>query len=200
MCNSLAYSVTNPGRQRLTMFLTASLLSGVVGCSQQSEIREYTAPRASERVLTSEVVRNLFPTIPLRWELPGSWREAEADQFSRMAWTAGPTAREARITITDLPVTAGVQPQVVRWRRQLNLPPADDATAGEDTESMQIANGPATWVDLTGPADSILACIITHEDKLWVVRLRGPNATASEEKQTFRSFCESLTLPKARRS
>ena len=184
----------------LSLSTLALLLLLTAGCNRQPEIRDYTVPRETKRLFTSDVIRDQFPTIPLRWDVPESWTEAEADQFSRMAWTTGPAAREARITVTDLPGAAGVEPQLVRWRRQLSLPPAEPQELMQDAEPLKITNGEGTWVDLEGPADSILAAIVSHEGKLWVVRFRGPNATASEEKETFRNFCESLALPKARRS
>jgi hypothetical protein len=181
---------------RLFLLFPIAALTLCSGCGQRSKIREYTVEREAGKVLTSEVFRSQFPTIPLRWEAPKSWRVADADEFSRMAWTAGPVAREARITITDLPGTAGVEPQVIRWRRQLSLPAVEGAELMQDAEEIEIG----TWIEVAGPTDSILATIVPHEDKLWVVRLRGPNATVLEEKNTFRSFCESLSFPKAQGS
>lgn len=179
--------------------LTCMLLAGLVsGCGERAPIREYTVPREAERVLTSDVIRREFPGIPMKWTVPKSWQVAENDQFSRMAWETGPRARRARITVSDLPGSAGVEPQISRWRGQIQM--ADAAgDPMEGTEQLSLGAADGTWVELQGPEETILGLIVPLDEKLWIVKYRSANATAEEEKPTFRGFCESLVVPESQR-
>lgn len=181
-------------------WLLPLLLLGGAGCGGGTEIRSYVVEREGGAVLTSDVVRREFPTIPLRWQVPKSWQSAENDQFSRIAWSAGPAAREARITISDLPASAGVEPQVARWRTQIGLPEAAPSDLMKSAETRTLGQSTGTWVDLQGSQDTILGMIIPYEDKLWIVKYRSANATATDERSAFRSFCESLTVVEPGRS
>ena len=97
------------------------------GCDPQSQIREYEVVREPGKVMTSDVLRDQFETIPFRWEVPKGWQQAENDQFSLFAWTAGPKSEASRITISSLAGSAGIEPQFIRWQGQLKIP--ETATA-----------------------------------------------------------------------
>ena len=81
----------------------------------------YVVEREEERIFTSDLLKSEFPTIPLQWDAPSEWDLAENDQFSTMAWSTGPEGSQARITVSAVPASAGVEPQVIRWRRQIGL-------------------------------------------------------------------------------
>ena len=166
----------------------------LLGCGQNSAVREYDVPREDEKVLTSDLLHDQFESVPFRWEVPKNWVATENDQFSAFAWTAGPSSASARITVSDLPETAGIEPQFIRWRGQLQLaeiPPADVMKTVE-TVSLQGLTG--QWVEINGDAETIMGMIASYKDKLWVLKYRSANSTAVEMRDSFRSFCESLKV------
>ena len=175
-------------------FLSVLLLLSAAGCGPSSPIREYEVPRESEQVLTSDLLRDQFEAIPFRWKVPTDWEAAENDQFSAFAWTAGPAGVRARITVSDLPGTAGVAPQFARWRGQLQLPEVDPAEMMKSVETIKVGGLTGQWIEIEGQSESILGMIAEYGNKLWVIKYRSANSTAKEQRDAFRGFCESLSV------
>lgn len=169
------------------------LLPLLCGCGQSSDIREYEVKRESEKVLTSDLLRDQFEAVPFRWDVPRDWQTAENDQFSVFAWTAGPSDAAARITVSDLPETAGVEPQFVRWRGQLQLPETDPAELMKTVEAVPLKGLSGQFIEIKGESESIMGMIAAYKDKLWVFKYRSANSTADVQRAAFRGFCESLT-------
>ena len=71
----------------LRLDLVVILMSVVlVGCNGDSAIVPYEVERESDRVLTSELLRDQFNPIPFRWTVPEEWTEGDNDQYSASAW------------------------------------------------------------------------------------------------------------------
>lgn len=174
-------------------YIAFLLLPLLCGCGQSSDIREYEVERESEQVLTSDLLRDQFEAIPFRWDVPKAWQAAENDQFSAFAWTAGPSDASARITVSDLPETAGIEPQFVRWRGQLQLPEIDPAELMQTVETVPLKGLSGQFVEIKGESESIMGMIAAYKDKLWVFKYRSSNSTAGAQRAAFRGFCESLT-------
>jgi hypothetical protein len=172
------------------MCLPLSVLAA--GCQQKSEIREYEVTAESTEILTTDVLRDQFQPFPFDWEVPAHWKESPNDQFSQFAWTAGPSGKEARITVSDLPESAGVEPQFVRWQGQLSLPESAAADLLRSVERVPIGRSVGQWVEINGENETILGMIVPYQDKLWVFKYRSVNGTAKIERDGFRTFCESL--------
>ena len=147
-------------------------------------------------MLTSDLLRDQFDPIPdpipFRWKAPAEWAEAENDQFSAMAWTVGPKSDPARITVTGLSAASGLEAQVVRWRGQLKLPEMAAAEVMKSVEDITLQGATGKWCEFANDTESILGMIVPHHDKLWIIKYRSGNVTAAKERDTFRSFCESL--------
>lgn len=181
--------MTPPISLRMLLLATATCTLSV-GCGEPPPIRTYVVASENEQEFTSELLRRDYPPIPFRWSVPSSWSLATNDQFSLRAWNAGPPAEQARITLGRFPAGAGVEAQVARWRRQLELPP--DANAMKDVENLKTQNGDASYATLTGKEETILALILPIDAQMWILRFRGQNSTAKVEGDGFRRFCESL--------
>lgn len=165
------------------------------GCQRTEEIREYVVPIENERIFTSDLLKDQFGAIPFEWKTPDTWAIADNDQFSKVAWQVGPKNDPARITLSDLPIAAGLVPQLTRWRGQIGieLGPKDDPMAG--TESIKLSGGNGTYVDFQGEEASILGLLLPQGDKLWIFKFRGNNEVAEEQRASFREFCESVKIP-----
>ncbi len=165
------------------------------GCQPVEEIREYVVPIENERIFTSDLLKNQFGAIPFEWEVPETWAIADNDQFSKIAWQVGPKGDEARITLSDLPIAAGLVPQLTRWRGQIGIEPGaeDDPMAG--TELIKLTGGNGTYVDFKGAEASILGLLLPQGNKLWIFKFRSNNEVAEQQRKTFREFCESVKLP-----
>ncbi len=187
---------------KLTVFFV-SFFCLLAGCGEQPKVRQYTveAP-AADRVVTSDVLRSQFPVIPFRWSVPKDWRSASNDQFSVVAWSTGPakSPKEARITLSELPGSAGLEPQITRWRAQVSMPEADPVEAMKSVETIPLGKDQGSWIELRGPQETILGLIIADSGKLWIFKYRSTNDTAAQERADFRQFCETLQIEKSGRS
>jgi hypothetical protein len=172
--------------------LCVLLLMTQVGCNKSSGIVQYEVDRESDKVLTSDLLRDSFDPIPFRWKVPAGWRVAENDQFSAMAWTVGPKSESARITVSGLAAASGLEAQVVRWRGQLQLPEMATAEVMQTVEDIPLQGAVGKWCEFLNDTESILGMIVPYQDKLWIIKYRSGNETAEKERGAFRSFCESL--------
>ena len=178
---------------RLVLSATFALL--FAGCSSDDGIREYVVEPDNDRIFTSDVLKDEFGSIPFEWDVPESWALAENDQFSKIAWHTGSEGQEARITLSDLPIEAGLVPQLTRWRRQIAIEQSPQDNPLENTERLELDGAAATYVDFKGPEATILGLLVPLENKLWVLKFRGNNTLADEQRATFRQFCESMKVP-----
>ena len=174
--------------------LCVLLLLTQVGCNKSSGIVQYEVDRESDKVLTSDLLRDQFDPIPFRWKVPAEWAEAENDQFSAMAWTAGPKSDPARITVSGLSAASGLEAQIVRWRGQLKLPEMAAAEVMKSVEDVMLQGATGKWCAFANDTESILGMIVPHQDKLWIIKYRSGIDTAAKERDVFRSFCESLQV------
>ncbi len=176
---------------RINCLLTIVALCGLAGCTDDVGIREYSVQGDNKKIFTSDELRSEFQAIPFRWTIPQSWKTAQNDQFSKMAWSAGPADTPARITISDLGAQAGIAPQFGRWAGQINFPNNDPAALMQLVENVSLGDMAGQWIELAGPSETILGMIVPYNDKLWVVKLRAEKSVAEELKKDFRGFCES---------
>ena len=175
-------------------FFCVLLLLTQVGCNSDSGIVQYEVDRESDKVMSTDLLRDQFDPIPFRWKVPAEWTEAENDQFSAIAWTVGSKKDPARITVSGLSAASGLEAQIVRWRGQLQLPEMAAAEVMKSVEDVMLPGATGKWCEFKNDTESILGMIVPHEDKLWIIKFRGGNATAQKVRDAFRGFCESLKV------
>ena len=178
---------------RFDIFCVLLLLTQV-GCNKSSGIVEYEVDRESDKVLTTDLLREQFDPIPFRWKVPAEWTEGENDQFSAIAWTVGSKSDPARITVSGLSAASGLEAQIVRWRGQLQLPEMAVTEVMNSVEDVTLQGATGKWCEFKNDTESILGMIVPHTDKLWIIKFRGGNATAAKARDAFRGFCESLKI------
>jgi hypothetical protein len=94
---------------------------------------------------------------PLAWTLPDGWTQESTGsrlRFATFKMQSGDTPLE--VTITKLGAeAASIIDNVNRWRRlDLGLTTITEGLVGLVTSDRQVANGPATLVDMVGPGPS----------------------------------------------
>jgi hypothetical protein len=186
------------------LLITGLLFTAACGCGPDAKVQQYVArpdKGSEQKVLTSDLLRSRFKSnsanantntasVPFRWTVPKDWQTASQDQFSQFAWNAGPNDA-ARITVTGLPGTAGIEPQFVRWGGQIKLDTSDPAALLQHVQEIPLGTVKAQWIELVGPSETILGMIVPYGDQLWVVKLKAENTAAAQVRESFRKFCES---------
>lgn len=121
---------------------------------------------------------------------PRAWRPAEPDAFSLAAYQAGEGDDASRVTLSS--VGGDLILNVNRWRNQVGLPPWSPAELAEKKQMLSGEAYTAEYFELVGPAETILAAVINYQGSPWIVKLRGPNQSASAQIDNFKQFVQSI--------
>ncbi len=193
--------------QRFVLLLpaTAFLLCGS-SCSDQSPPQaeppvpaEVTSPPAitppatAPNAMTSMDVPTSDADLPT-WSAPADWQQLPADGIRRATWKIpGPDNSSAELTVTVFPGDVGGLPaNIMRWRRQLGLPPAADQNASEQLAGSQL---PITVVALNGTnGQSICVGVLPNQGRTWFFKMMGDSAAINSQADAFRNFLRSVQL------
>jgi len=137
------------------------------------------------------------------WQVPLGWQEVPPTQML-LAKFVMPDKEEpkAEVTVSVFPGDAGgVLQNVNRWRRQIKLNPVQEDSLQKMTTSLDLPEGKAILVDLTGenPTNGqptrIIGAILSKGDRTWFYKLMGHEQIAEREKAAFIKFVQTATYP-----
>jgi hypothetical protein len=105
---------------------------------------------------------------------------------------------KAEITVSSFPGdVGGLLANVNRWRRQISLPPLDDAGLAQAVTALTTPAGPASLVDITGtdaktsqPA-RLVGVVIPLNGQSWFYKLLGDATVVEHQKAGFIQFVQS---------
>lgn len=143
------------------------------------------APRRSEPRFSKQDLRALFT-----FDLPEGWVENPEPPGERIVELR---AGEAVVALTHFQGTmGGLGPNVNRWRRQVGLPPADDAEGL--AEPFTLMGRPGHLVELNGTDRAILCAFILGDPFSLFLKMDGPAGAVAAQREAFRSFASSFTV------
>ncbi len=134
--------------------------------------------------------------LGVAWALPKGWTQ---ERGSGMRFATIRTAEGLEISVVTLGGAAGGElANVNRWRGQLGLAPADEASLAKDRLAVTSAAGQIGVFDLVGPGESasrMIAGILSVPDaNTWFFKLTGGAKALEGAKPEFVRFLESLRL------
>ena len=90
---------------------------------------------------------------------------------------------KAIMTISIFENSGGdLRPNVDRWRAQIGLKPATDEEFSKSVTPLDLPEGKATIVDVTGPQQRLVSVIAVRGARSWYFKLLGePNVIAAEK-------------------
>jgi len=138
------------------------------------------------------------PESKLAYELPSGWQNAPGDGVSTEAFSSGGT----RTTITALPASNELLPNVNRWRAQVGLTPIGESELDEAVEQIRLGDGKTgNYVVLNGPSDgespkSILGVVAVRDETAWFVKMVGDSQAVLDQKDSFEALIKSLRFSK----
>lgn len=129
-----------------------------------------------------------------QWDVPEGWTPTAAGPMIDAAFTA---VGGTKITVSSLSGTAGgLLANVNRWRRQISLPPIDNAQLEADVQTMELGTNTGHLVDMvqtTGdPRQRIVALVVPQTNKTWFYKLTGTDASVESVKAEFTAFVKSV--------
>jgi len=133
------------------------------------------------------------------WTVPAAWTSEPPSAMLLARFTASENAAKADITVSSFPGdVGGLLANVNRWRRQISLPPLDDAGLAAAVTALNTAAGPASEVDITGtdpktgqPAQ-LVGVILPLNGQSWFYKLLGDATVVGHQKADFLQFVQSV--------
>ncbi len=128
------------------------------------------------------------------WALPEKWTQ---ERGSGMRFATIRTAEGLEISVVTLGGAAGGElANVNRWRGQIGLPPADEASLAKDRLVVKTQAGPLGVFDLVGQGDGasrmIAGILVVPDANTWFFKLTGDAKALEAAKPGFLHFLESI--------
>ena len=147
------------------------------------------------------------PSIsPYKWQVPEGWSEVPATsmRIGNFKIAASP---EAECYLTVLKGAAGgVDANINRWRRQMGQPELKAEEIAALTK-VDILGQPAPFVEVAGSFTgmagqqfqdyTLMGAVAALADQTLFIKMTGPTAVMTAEKDHFQAFCKSLTVTEA---
>ncbi len=173
----------------------------LVACGEP-EIRTYEVPKDSTPPPVPATVTQPPPPVSpaasapatdglIRGELkvsaPAGWQQVEPGRMVLAKWQA--SGGKAEVSISSFPGdVGGLLPNINRWRRQIGLPPTD----APETETLQYADGSATYVYMTNGDQALAAAIVPRGPNTWFFKHLGEVQAVEADQAAFRKFVKTL--------
>jgi len=133
------------------------------------------------------------------WTIPAAWTSEPPSAMLLARFTATENAAKADITVSSFPGdVGGLLANVNRWRRQISLPPLDDAGLAAAVTALPTSAGPASEVDISGtdpktsqPAQ-LVGVILPLNGQTWFYKLMGDATVVGHQKADFLQFVQSV--------
>ena len=133
------------------------------------------------------------------WTVPHAWGETAPGPMQSARFTAGdPAGGVAEITVVALPGDAGgLLANVNRWRRQLGLPPVEEAGLTALTRDLTTPGGKVVLVDLSGEKTpkTLVAAVVSRGGNTWFYKLMGDANVVAQQKDALVKFVQSAKYP-----
>jgi hypothetical protein len=133
------------------------------------------------------------------WTVPAAWTSEAPSAMLLAKFSATENNQKAGITVSSFPGdVGGLLANVNRWRRQISLPPLDDAGLSAAVTQLTTSAGPASEVDVTGtdpqtsqPAQ-LVGVILPLNGQTWFYKLMGDATVVDHQKADFLQFVQSV--------
>ena len=140
------------------------------------------------------------------WTIPADWQQLPPSEFLVAKFSiAGTDGAMAEANVAELSGEGGgLAANVNRWRGQLGLPAADETEFSKSILTLDIPNGQATLVDLsgtdskTGKPARLVGAVVPQNGQTWFYKLMGDETIVAQQKDAFIQFIQSAKYPDAR--
>jgi hypothetical protein len=173
--------------------LVRSQKEAFVGFITKYEIAHDDHSHASGPLASARPAQPPPPSVPgTNWVIPKSWQQVTPGPMQDAKFVVGGGA--AVVSLSKLGGSGGaLLPNINRWRtQQLQLPAATEKDLETLAVPLDLPEGKATLVDMTGPSQRLVAAVIPRGEMTWYFKLMGEDATVGAEKAAFLEFVKSI--------
>jgi hypothetical protein len=133
------------------------------------------------------------------WVVPPGWKEVPGGEMLVAKFIIGGNGAKAELNVSQLSgAGGGLLPNVNRWRNQLGLGPLTEADLSQQLQSLDLPNGKAMLVDMTGndprtgQKARLLGAIVPQTDQSWFYKLMGNEQIVEREREVFTRFLQTV--------
>lgn len=127
-----------------------------------------------------------------QWQPPADWQAGAPGSMQTAVWNiAGEGGAKATVSVSVLGgAGGGLLPNVIRWRRQMGLPPITADQLGACTAPLAGLPAGATLVTLEAAdgARKMLGAVVPAGNQTWFYKLVGAAAVVDGQKDAFTQF------------
>jgi len=131
--------------------------------------------------------------------LPTGWSVGPENAMRKATWIVpGPNGTKAEIAVTVFPGSVGgITANVNRWRGQIGLPPADEASIAASAQEAKVGSdaGQRFILTSTDGKKATDAFLIPKNGSTWFLKLSGDAAAVQANANTFAQFLAASQLP-----
>lgn len=167
-------------------------LASVKTSPDDSDPAPATPPPTTAAAAPSSPTAGGLPT----WSAPAHWKAGGPRPMRLASFEVPGDGTTADISISALGAAGGgLLANVNRWRGQIGLQSVDESGLAPLLKTVQIAGGSkATLVDIAGSQTNILGAIIPAGERTWFLKMTGPTALVTRERENFTRWVESVGL------
>ena len=145
------------------------------------------------------------PASPASTSVPAGWQAMPATQFLLAKYQiSGAGDAKAEVNVSSLAGEGGgLYANVIRWRRQLGLGPVDESDLANQTTTVDVPGGKATFVDFsgtdakTGKPARLIGAVVPQGGQTWFFKLMGDGQVVEQQKDAFTKFVQNANYSNA---
>lgn len=128
-----------------------------------------------------------------QWTLPEGWQQMPDRPMRAATLAAGEGDAAIEVSVTSFPGdVGGLTNNVNRWRRQLGLPPQDDAAVAAAITKVTAGNQTFQIIGLMNGGDAMRVAITMHAGNSWFYKMTGTAPAVDAQRDTFDTFIKSI--------
>ena len=170
----------------------------VLSCDSRNHIRTYNLPKVKSKNFTPTTLKKEINPSELLWEKPDSWIPSKGSSMRLASFAIPYSGGSGDLSVIQLGGTGGgMESNVNRWRRQLNLEPQSLNEIEKNLTSMKGMMGKYSVLKIINQKiDSAFLCaIIPIENHTIFIKLSLRSIGTTEVEDDFIKFCSSLNIP-----
>ena len=167
-------------------------------CTRNDNTRSYQLKKTNKQKTIDKVIENRDKSTKLIWEKPDAWIPSEGSSMRLASFAIPYSGGSGDLSVTQLSGTGGgIEANVNRWRRQLNLEPLSLIEVEKNIIARDGKLGTIRMIQIINEkTDAAFLCaIIPTEHHTIFIKLSLKSVGIIEVEDDFMKFCSSLNIP-----
>jgi len=191
----------------LSLVLAAALVPAASVCLGDDQIHVYTVPKETpppppplsgqgsaspDSMSSGQVPVGDVSPADVHWKTPNGWQELPPTSVRIGNFLIiNADGKKAEVAITSFPGSVGTElDNVNRWRRELALPPMNEA--GLSSEPIAVDRASGRLYDISGESGRTVVADVMRDGASWFFKLKGDKSVVASARSTFLDFLKSV--------